>query len=82
MITNLKGLCGDFSCDKNLIRIHQAQDLETARCTLFHECIHAALAISGHNEMLTESQEEAIVRLLEHTFSDSIDVNLLTGHGK
>ena len=77
VITNLKGLHGDFSIDKNLIRIHQAVPVESAKDTLFHECVHAALAISGHNEMFSEQQEEALVRMIEHAFAHIVDVDKL-----
>lgn len=77
-VTNLKGLHGDFSLDKSLIRIHQSVPVESAKDTLFHEMIHAALAISGHNEMLTEGQEEAIVRMMEHAFSGYFDIKKST----
>lgn len=76
-VTNLKGLHGDFSIDKSLIRIHQAVPAASAKDTLFHECLHAALAISGHNELMSEGQEEGLVRMLEHAFSQIVDVDKL-----
>lgn len=78
VITNLKGLHGDFNIDKNHIRIHQNQTIDEARATLFHEALHAALAISGQNEMLKEDQEEALVRLLEHAFNHIVDIDKLS----
>jgi Zn-dependent peptidase ImmA (M78 family) len=78
VITNLKGLHGDCNLDKNVIRIHQNCTPEQARVTLFHEAVHAALAVSGHNEMLKENQEEALVRMMEHAFNSCIDINKLT----
>lgn len=76
-VTNLKGLHGDFQIDKNLIRIHQSVPLESAKHTLFHEALHAAFAISGHNETLAENQEEAIVRMIEHAFCHIVDIDKL-----
>lgn len=35
------------------------------RQTLLHECIHAALATSGHGELVGEKQEEALTIALE-----------------
>lgn len=77
IITNLKGLHGDCDATKGVIRIHQNSSIESARSTLFHESIHAALAVSGQNEMLREDQEEALVRMLEHAFYHIVDVNKL-----
>lgn len=77
VITNLKGLHGDCDAQKNVIRIHQNCTPEQARSTLFHEAVHAALAVSGHNEMLKEDQEEAIVRMFEHAFYHIVDVDKL-----
>ena len=74
-ISNLKGADGDCLIAESRIRIHQAQSLESAKATLWHEVIHAALGISGLNELLTDSLEEAIVRCFEHSFSDVVDLN-------
>lgn len=77
VITNLKGLHGDCDTAKGVIRIHQNCSIESARSTLFHEAIHAALAVSGQNEMLREDQEEALVRMLEHAFYRIVNVDKL-----
>lgn len=82
-ITNLKGLHGDCNEDTQVIRLHQALDLQAAKRTLFHEAIHAALAVSGHKYMLLEDEkddgkhEEALVRMLEQAFADCMDVSKL-----
>jgi hypothetical protein len=77
IVTNLKGLHGDCDATKGVIRIHQNCTIEVARSTLFHEAIHAALDVSGQGEMLREDQEEALVRMLEHTFYHIVDINKL-----
>jgi len=78
IITSLKDLHGDFNLETNEIRISKDYDLESAKSTLFHECLHAALAISGQNELLNEKREEALVRMLEHAFAHSIDFDKLS----
>lgn len=77
LVTTLKGLHGDFTADTNTIRIHQTSDIYAARATLFHEAIHAALTISGQNEMMKEDQEEGLVRCLEHAFMHIVDIDKL-----
>ena len=81
-VTNLKGSHGDCNEDTYEIRIHQNLEIEQARMTLFHESIHAALAISGHKQMLKEDQEEALVRMLEQTYADCIDIDKLANLDK
>lgn len=78
IVTSLKGLHGDCNIGNLTIRIHQNLTKEEALSTLFHEAIHASLGISGLNEMLTENQEEAIVRMLEHAFADIVDITKLS----
>jgi hypothetical protein len=34
--------------------------------TLFHEMVHAVLFLTGHSFRMSESEEEALVRALEH----------------
>ncbi len=74
-ITNLKGTHGDFDADLGEIRIHQNSTKENANNTLFHECIHAALYISGQKELLSADQEEALVRAIEHGLAHLVDFN-------
>jgi len=64
-------LCGDTDIDKYLIRIstgYHDTDSEMSR-TILHETLHAILRMTGQNEMLSEKQEEAIVRALEQGLS-------------
>lgn len=79
-VTNLKGLYGDCTPQKGIIRLSQSQTLEEAKATLFHEAVHAALFVSGMNELLGE-KEEALVRCFEHTFSHIVDINKLALDG-
>lgn len=58
-------LFGLFDHDKMTIYVSQSKGHDM-NSTFFHECIHAVLFISGHNETLEHEQEEAIVRVLEH----------------
>lgn len=62
---------------ENLIIMNRKQPKSTAHNTLFHECIHAALHVSGHTSILKHSQEEAIVMMLEAAFGDCIDITAL-----
>lgn len=80
-ICNLKGIYGDCNVMDRKIRIHQAQTVESAQHTLWHESIHAALGISGLTELLDDRNsnlEEAIVRCIEHAFSDIVDLKKLS----
>ena len=80
-VMNLKGCAGDCTVADSLIRIHQAQSVESAKATLWHEAIHAALGISGLTELLeakNDSLEEAIVRCIEHAFADVVNVDKLS----
>lgn len=77
VVTALKGLHGDCDVDKRVIRIHQNSTVESARETLFHESLHAAFAVSGLKEIITDEQEEAIVRMIEHSIYHIVDVDKL-----
>ena len=65
VVTALKGLHGDFNSDNMTIKINQNASVEAAKSTLFHECLHACLKISGLGELLNEKLEEGIVSMLE-----------------
>lgn len=45
-------------------------DDESWREHLLHECLHAALFVSGLNELLDHKTEEAIVRAMEHMLTE------------
>ena len=79
-VSNLKGIYGDCSVSEKKIRIHQTQSVEAAKHTLWHEAIHAALGLSGITELLDDKNvnlEEAVVRCIEHAFSDVVNLDLL-----
>ena len=59
-------LCGDSCLAKKLIRINSQQTLEEQKSTLYHECLHMALHISGVSSLLTDDLEEAIVICIEN----------------
>lgn len=59
-------LHGDTDTSKRIIRINSSDPRPTQHQTLFHECIHAIIHISGHSATLTEQQEEAITLALDH----------------
>ena len=75
-LCTLKDEFGDCTIDTRLIRVDKHQGLDQALITVWHEAIHAALAVSGLNELLapTDGLEEAIVRCLEHSFADIVDI--------
>jgi hypothetical protein len=66
-----EGLHGDVDVEKRLIRIGKGT-LAIQKSTLFHERIHAALALGGVSALLSDKLEEAIVLCIEHAFSDEI----------
>lgn len=64
-------LSGDDYGETNVFarRIRVGQSCDTAEkraSTLLHELIHAALGTAGHDEMLGDKAEEALVVCLEH----------------
>jgi len=65
-------LCGDCDVVRREIRIstHMSPDIQVS--TLFHECVHAALGVSGVANQLSEELEENIVVCIEHAFEESI----------
>lgn len=42
---------------------------ESVKSTIYHEMVHVAFQLTGHHEILTEQQEEAIVVALESMLS-------------
>lgn len=62
---------------EKLIILNRKQPKASAHSTLFHECIHAALHISGHTSLLKHRHEESIVMMLEAAFGDCIDITVL-----
>jgi len=58
---------GESNVFERRIRIGASCDnAEKRATTLLHELIHAALGTAGHDELLGDSTEEAIVVCLEH----------------
>lgn len=83
-VANLKGISGDCSVHDRVIRIHQNQDIESAKATLWHESLHAALGVAGLAELLDHQMsahggtlEEAIVVCLENSFRHAISLDNL-----
>lgn len=54
--------------DAGRIRIHTGQSQLSAEQTLFHECAHIVLGMSGWAAKLGEGDEEALVTVLEHVW--------------
>lgn len=50
--------------------------------TLFHECCHAALETSGVTSLLTDAQEECIIRALEEGIWPLIERGVFNGSRK
>ena len=63
---------GKYRHDRREIVLSDEMAEEDAIATLHHELMHAALKIGGVAEVLTEEQEEAVVRCLEHLFLPTI----------
>lgn len=64
-------LHGESDLDNHSI-ILNAHYAKTNKITLLHEVIHASLGIGGVSEFLTDKQEEAVCRCLEHALLDYI----------
>jgi len=60
-------LHGTFNADKMEIFVSTKSDINS---TLLHECVHAALYISGCTQRLSEKDEEAIVMAIEYGLRD------------
>lgn len=67
-------LNGDSNIDERTIRVHSGLSLKAQRDTLFHECVHMAIGVAGLDNLITGKVEEAIVRCIEHAFSDWITI--------
>lgn len=52
--------------DTFTIKIRSGLKDDAFAATLFHELCHAALFMTGQSQMLSDEQEEAIVRAIEH----------------
>ncbi len=75
-ISNLKygqdqvlGLC-DYS--NKAIYIEKDQTDKEKLDTLYHECVHAMLAISGIDQKLTDSENEIMCQLFTALYNDLI----------
>jgi len=67
------GTYGETEGHARKIMINRNQPKNLVLSTLFHEAIHAVLHVSGHTELLTHQQEEALVIALESAFAHAID---------
>ena len=57
-------LHGEFKIEEMTIYINP--DSTTIPETVLHEMFHAILAITGHDELLSKKQAEAMCRIVEH----------------
>lgn len=57
---------GDSHVDRRLIQIKAGQTDADFESCLLHESLHMMLAISGHNQDLSDDKEEALVICLEY----------------
>ena len=64
---------GTYHHDDALIQLNSEQSPKSARDTLRHEMVHAALAISGISYALKSGIEEALVRALDSIFFPAWD---------
>lgn len=74
---------GETDPDNRLIRIRKPtpSTIESTQATLFHEMLHASLHQSGLTHLLSDDNEEAIVRMLEQFVFPYIDVEKLMRQG-
>lgn len=59
-------LHGETDVDLRIIRICTDYPPHIQLQTLWHECLHAALHVSGHSDILSPGHEESLVMALEH----------------
>lgn len=60
-------LWGEVKMDRREIRLSaKCLRLNQATETLVHEMIHVALGLSGQDELMSEQQEEALVRAMDY----------------
>lgn len=62
-------LYGSTVAREQIIKVDKALSSEQQRQTLFHECVHAALGVSGVTEVLSSKDidiEEAVVTAIEN----------------
>lgn len=67
-------LYGETDGRARFININASHTREEQESTLFHESVHAALAVAGLDHILSEKTEEALVTCIEHAFSHIVDV--------
>lgn len=80
---SMDGNLGSTDTDAKLIKIRKPtpDTIEIAQSTLLHEMIHAALHQSGLSQLLSEKNEEAIVRMLEDFMFPLTDTDKLMKQG-
>lgn len=61
-----QNLHGDTNISTRIIRINSSDSKQMQAQTLFHECMHAALYVTGQTERLEEEEEEGIILALDH----------------
>ena len=57
---------GDCDHIKRTIRISTSYPLDQQWATLYHECTHMVLGLTGLSELLTDNLEEAVVVAIEN----------------
>lgn len=72
---------GEYHQHQYLIDVAAQLEQESAERTLVHECLHAALHISGISEMIPRDEktdlEEALVVCLENALGHAVDLDKL-----
>jgi hypothetical protein len=71
----MKGDFAHFDANTESISIRHDMEVELRRRTLAHECFHAMLYFTGHNEMLadiSEKYEESLVRAFDAGLGDYV----------
>lgn len=71
------GTYGETDGHARKILINRNQPKSLVMSTLFHEAIHAILHVTGHTELLTHQQEEALVIALESALAHAVDFSKL-----
>lgn len=72
-----EALYGEMHGREFVIDINSSYGRKIQEDTLFHEAMHAALAVSGLSHLLDEKIEEAIISCFEHAFSHAVNTALL-----
>lgn len=68
------GCFGDFTESPLRIRVDARLEKQELDSTILHESLHAALHLLGRNATMSEGEEEALVKGLEHALETVVRI--------